>query len=569
MELDLKQIKELIDKPLNKESIDAAITHEARLRLHTSNAMSSCGISSALNEFLKWVKTLIPDDKYRVFLSLLRFPTPNIQFTKTIFTELKRVYDGRNAVASYQFEDTRYRNDWEKYRKEELKEPSIWRNKGWEVFKSAINSVLIVDTPAEQTGEFPEPYFYWLGIENVIDYGLNDEGEIKYIIFKQSDGKLAEMDSTYTRVLKLEDDVLSVVTEVKHGLGYCPARFYWDTPLINNQEGVKESPLSSQLANLDWLLFFTISKRHLDLYAPYPIYSAYEQDCDFVDASDGSQCDGGFLRDKNGDYMMLADGTLRVCPICSAKNAVGVGSYIEVPAPNAGEPDLRNPVSITSVDSESLDYNVREVKRLEKEIFENVVGTGGGVQEKESINELQVTANFETKISVLNALKGNLEAAQKFVDDTICRLRYGDSFTDSSISYGTEFFIYTVDDLYRQYTTAKKNGASESELDAINNQIIATSYKNDPVQLQRMLILRQLEPYRHYTFDELMTLKEADLLDPELLKVKINFSTFVERFERENASVTEFGNGIPFDEKIKRITKKLKDYGDKQQRVIE
>jgi len=231
-----------------------------------------------------------------------------------------------------------------------------------------------------------------------------------------------------------------------------------------------------------------------------------------------------------------------------------------VPVPSNGDPDLRNPVQITTIDKNSLDYNVEEVNRMKTEILHSVLGTGGEVQTKQSINEMQVSANFESKASVLNNLKANLEAAQKFVDDTCCLLRYGENYLGSHISFGTEFYIYSVEDLYNKYKMAKENGGSEAELDSIGNQIIETEYRNNPYQMQRMLILRHLEPYRHYTLDELIKLSEKQLLNTDLLKTKINFSTFVDRFERENTNIVEFGSQLEFDSKIKIILQKFQDY---------
>jgi hypothetical protein len=532
--------------------------------------MEPADISQPLTVFLDWVKTLIPKDKYRIFVSLFQFPTPTIKLTNTIFNELERVFDGKNPSNNYQFTDTTYRDDWEWYKQEKLHEPAVWRKKGWDAVKTAINSILIVDLPQEQSGEYPEPYFYFLDIENVIDYSYKN-GKIEWIIFKQPGNKIAAFDDTYYRVFQLnkKGEVISEPVETEHALSFCPARFFWSTELNQKSPDLKKSPLSPQLANLDWLLFFSISKRHLDLYAPYPIYSSYEADCDFENNETGDYCDGGYLRDSNNQYKVHRDGTVSQCPVCAEKRLAGVGSFIEVPVPTKDEPDLRNPVNITTIDKSSLDYNVEEVKRLSEDIFTSVVGFGGDTQQKQSINEMQVAANFESKTSVLNNLKGNFEAARKFVDDTCCILRYGENFLSSSISMGTEFYIYSVDDLYAQFDKAKKNGGSDAELDAISEQIITTEYRNNPTQMQRMLILKQLEPYRHYTFDELMRLQEKTLLNKDLLQIKINFSTFVDRFERENTNIIEFGSQLEFDKKINIITEKFKEYVREQDNIQE
>ena len=150
--------------------------------------------------------------------------------------------------------------------------------------------------------------------------------------------------------------------------------------------------------------------------------------------------------------------------------------------------------------------------------------------------------------------------AQKFVEDTVCKLRYGGAFISSSVNWGTEFYVFTVTELYSKYKQAKENGASNSELDAISQQILEVEYRNNPLVLQRMLILKQLEPYPHKTLDEVLKLYEKELLNENLVKLKINFSTLVEKFERENINIIEFASNKPMREKIDIINKKLLEY---------
>lgn len=569
MGLQLNEIRERIRQPKKTQIIKKAIRHENRLRFHAESFMEPSEISQPLTTFLDWVKGLIPKDKYKVFVSLFQFPVPTVQLVGTIFNELERVFDGKNPAANYQFTDSTYRDDWEWYRQQRLNEPEVWRKKGWDAVKTAINSILIIDLPDVQVSEYPEPYFYFLGIEHVIDFEARGS-KIEWIIFKQKNNKIACFDDTYYRVISLNDkgEFVGEIIEKEHGLGFCPARFFWSTELTQAQPDLKRSPISPQLANLDWLLFFAISKRHLDLYAPYPIYSAYEADCDFENSETGDYCDGGYLRNRDRQYRVLRDGVVEQCPVCATKRLAGVGSFIEVPVPSSKDaPDLRNPVQITTIDKDSLTYNVEEVNRLKAEILSSVVGIGGDIQQKQSINEMQVASNFESKTSILNSLKGNLEAARKFVDDTCCLLRYGANFLGSSLSMGTEFYVYSVSDLYDQYKIAKENGSSEATLDAISDQIVESEYRNNAQEKQRMLILRHLEPYRHYTRDELFKLQEKGLLNPELYAIKINFSTFVDKFERENTNIIEFASQLDFSKKIDTILKSFKSYVIEQQQT--
>lgn len=564
MALDLNQIKQILQKPTKRQVIQKAANMQKRLRFHTETNIAVSDINQPTALFLDWVRNLLPKDKYNIFLQLFKFPLSTPAVVEDVYRELERVFYSRNSSSSYQFTDSELAEDWADYRKNKLNEPDIWKTVGWKKMQVSINSILVVDLPQIQMSVRPEPYFYWLEIEDVVDYEMVNDTEFKWIVFRQPNRRIAAFDDTYIRVYQLNEknEIASLVSEATHNLGYCPARFFWSTQLNEKNKDLKKNPISKELSNLDWYLFFSISKQHLDLYAPYPIYSAYAADCNFENNETGDYCDGGFLRNSSGEYKILNDGTVEKCPCCSEKRIAGPGSFLEVPIPNQAEGivDMRNPVQITTIDKDSLTYNVEECVRLRNDIIVSIAGSGGTVSEKEAINETQVAANFESKTSVLNALKTNFELAQKFVEDTICRFRYGSDFISSSISWGTEFYVFTVKELYNKYEQAKTNGASESELDAITQQILEVEYRNNPLVLQRMLILKQLEPYPHKTLDEVLKLHEKKLLNENYVKLKINFSTLVERFERENINIIEFASARTYSEKIKLITDKLLDY---------
>ena len=570
-------------------TIGLAVLHQNRLRFHgevvpSTPALASWtyrgrqrqaesyslmtggreGVAQALTDFMAMVENLIPHDKFEVFKTLFRFPVVTNEVLAVCYDKLSRIFEGRNPAFSYQFTSTEQRDDWEWYRQEKLGEPVVWSTKGWDFFKTQINSVLIVDVPAEQDAadRYPQPYFYWLPIRDVIDFRANPStGEMKYIIFRQDGDKIAAFDDEYYRVFSAKNGTIGeLLVENRHDIGYCPARFFWNEPLSLDKPDVKASPVTKELDRLDWYLFYAISKRHLDTYGSYPIYWGYEQSCDFHNDETGDYCDGGFLKDKKGHWQYDNNGLLMPCPVCSRKRITGAGSFVEVPVPTEGQPDLRDPVGMLSVDRKSLDYNHEEEERLRTDIITAIVGTNEQITTRDALNEQQILANFESQSTVLQRVKKGFEAAQKFVDDTCCRLRYGSAFLGSSISYGTEFYLFTSDELRERYKTAKEAGMSEADLDALLQQIIETEYRHNPQQMQRMIILGDLEPYRHLTRDEVLQLHEKGLVTTEELMVKLNFADFIRRFERENMNVISFGETIDYDKKIGTIKQRLAEY---------
>ena len=564
MALSTSEIKKALKEQRRKADITKAVFQQNWVKFHAETKVQTSDFTRPANDFLAFVGNILPNDKFRMFKALFRYPVYTNEVTATCFDKLSRIFDGRNPAFNYQFAKTELRDDWEWYRQDVLKEPTVWSTDGWKNFKTEFNSILVVDMPETQTGELPEPYFYWLPISQVLDYEATKDGQMKYLIFKTDDGRIAVIDDKSYRVFSTKNgvEIERLMLENSHDLGYCPAHFSWNESLSLDEPNVKVSPITKELEQLDWLLFYHISKRHLDLYGSYPIYSGYEQSCDYSNGENGDYCDGGFLKNREGQYLFDKSGLMQRCPKCGDKRIIGAGSFVEVPIPQEGQADLRNPVQMLNADVASLEYNVKEEERLKVNIITAVVGTNEEVTTKEAINEQQVKANFESQSTVLNRVKKGFEAAQKFVDETIARLRYGADFIQCSINYGTDFYLTNASELREKYKSAKDNGSSESELDAILQQIIETEYRHNPLMLQRMLILSDLEPYRHLTRDEVISLYDKGLVSEDDMRIKIDFNSLIRRFEREVMNVIDFGSETSYSDKINKITEQLKNYAN-------
>ena len=581
-----QEIRERLERRPKAGVIMKAIRHQDRLKFHIYKTVQM-RYSEAEADFMAFVKNLLTEQKFETFRTLFRYPIVSSPVCELVFKKLSRIFDGQNPTFDYLFYDSSDAADWEAYRFKRLNEPEVWEEKAWKYFKTEINSILVCDLPTEQKGERPEPYFYWVRIEDVIDFEAESDGQMKHVIFKSYAGE-DDMGRRKCNVVVLDDESYRVYDESvlrsvfqpgsaenvvmpepfvnnKHDLGYCPAHWFWNDAIDLTEPDVKESPLTGQLEHLDWFAFFATSKKHLDLYGSYPIYSGYEEECDYADPTNGTKCDHGYLRGADGQWLIDHNGNREKCPKCGKNPLDGAGNYVTVPVPGkdwAGNdiPDMRNPIQMLTVDVKSLDFNVNEQERLRDLIINSVVGNDESLINEEAVNEKQVDAGFESQTNVLFRLKKGFEKIQKWADSTCCRLRYGAGFIDCNINYGTRFFLQSVAELWKNYKDAKEQGASEAVLDAIYDQIIVTEYRTNPQQMRRMRILGDLEPYRHLTREEVKALYDAKVIDEATLKEKMLFSDLVKRFERENINVLEFGEGMPYDKKIEKIAETLKSY---------
>ena len=294
MALDREKIKAEIERPRKRETIRKAIEQQDWIKFHTDTNLDAV-TSLPFERFKAFVKSQLPEDKYLTSLNNLKFPIPTNRITESIFVKLAKIFDGRNPAFNYQFHNTQERDDWEWYRQEMLNEPEVWSQKAWKYFQTEINCVMIVDMPLvdDASDRYPQPYFYFVPISEVISYDVDKRtGNMKWIIFKD-DKRVIAIDEQAYRTFDYKDRKLGeLLSENYHTLGYCPARFFWNDPLSLKEPDVKRSPLSKELSALDWYLFKSLGVKHLDTYASYPIYSAFEEECDYSD-KDGNICHKG------------------------------------------------------------------------------------------------------------------------------------------------------------------------------------------------------------------------------------------------------------------------------------
>jgi hypothetical protein len=403
--------------------------------------------------------------------------------------------------------------------------------------------------------------FYYFKTEYLIFREVIQEKD-KELIFVYDDVSYRVFEKTGS-----SDPVLVSVFE--HGLGFCPARSFWTTPLNSTSRFLKRGPITNSLSDLDWLLFFQIAERYLQLYAPFPIYAMYRDKCTHkVTGENGGiikQCVGGYMQTPGQRYI----GTDReVCPVCAEAGKVGPGHIIFISPPKevggtGADPDLMaNPIKIIPAETQSLDYVRKTLSELKSEIRVNCVGRSIDTNDASAKNELQVESGFESSEAILIKTKRNFEIIQGFALDTVARLRYGDQYLGGVVNYGDQFLQKSEGQEMLEYKTAIENKMPVYDLKERRKDIYNARYRNDPTRKKRFEILENLEPFPDQTVGELVNLQKAtpSLVNEDDLIIKMFFNSFIDRFERERASVTAFGSAIAFDKKIAAIREDLVKY---------
>ena len=550
MPLSNDQIQQIVKENRNQKEVQQGIKHQERLRFHTETILHKTELSPYYKAgFLDWIGEEHPEilakDKFERFEQLIKAPIQTIELTESIYSRLFRVFFSQNAFFNYQFTDDSLNADWEIF-----KESKFWPTMGFQAMQTAIDSVWVVDLPSEQMGEFPEPTNRLIDIADVISIKNNEDNDCIYVIFRHGDFIFVYDDRSFW-VYAVHRGVISAEPEIQieHGLGYTPARMMWSEKLKAQNFINKESPVTKELTDLDWLLFHMTSKRYMDVANAYPIYAAYLMGKDYTDddISENEQRKSG-KRPSGADLM-------------------GAGTLIEGKMPEDStqhDPMQFGPIKVIGPDVDALKWHVAEEVRLKDDIFKSVVGADTEVRNDAAKNEKQIDAAFESQASVLFRVKKNFEIIHKFADSTICRLRYGDRFIDCEIDYGTNFFLKDVSDLQEDLKIAKESGASEVILESISNDILSTQYRDDTHSIMRAKIINDLNPLPNSTKMEAMDLHEAGGIDKINFIIKSNLISFVGRFERENLNLVDFGSLRNYAEKIKLIKESLISYANEQ-----
>jgi len=548
-----------------KSQLPKAAEQERRLRFHSQPTLSALDSSGAFNVHMRKVGKLLPRDKKESYEVVFPWPVATVPFTGKIYTTIKKLWDGRNPVFKYEFTSPSEKDDWHEYRTQELKSMQRWRTEGFEVMRNSINSIMVVDLPLEQSGDRPEPYSYYLDVNSVVDILPATNGtDLQWIIFKQDELRMAVICDEFYRIYRIEETTRQAASEpeyeIPHGLGYCPARTFWTTPLSYRRPLIKKQALSEHVGDLDMLLFFTVSNEHLNLYARYPVYWAFGADCNYENETQDSHCSNGIMH-KNDGRVLERDGKAVPCPVCERKRLDGAGSLIEIDPPNRvnDKADLREPVGFLSIPREALEYNNEDLERRRLQILTSVTGFQGMPINNQAVNEKQVLAIFESLEAALKEPQSNFEQAIQWEHETICRLRYN-SFQSASVNLGTEHYILTPDQLMTLYKMAREGSWSTNILDMLEDRYYETEYRNNPEQLQRQKMLVDLDPFRHRTVDEVTSMYETGTIPYGEYLVKVNMSTFVARFERENAPLTMFGIQLEYSGRIAAIKAEMLRY---------
>lgn len=566
MILNDQKAKERINEPKASNYLRSVRLYESALRVFTEELDVT-----ELNDEPYW--TTLQDKmfeltarKYGRIKQFVRYPLPVVQITDSILNDYFKVFEGKNRFFNVDANrDIDALRQWINNEK-----PQTWiENEARSVFKNKPCSVVVIDRDEKGT-----PYLLNIDSERLVDAIVKEDGSLEYVIFVHSIETNPNDETEQLIYYAVYDDndyrVISKstkygkLTEVKkviHGLGYCPAKMFITSKSNGKNPFKRRVAFGSAKSKLEDWTIFDIFRNYTDHYVPFPVTEAPKKKC----ANNG--CRDGKVSEE--EIIDKIKGTKRTkwstCPVCEGKDPsslIGPGTHIGIKLQaDKTKEDGSGKFKMHFPETDKIKYIPEKLDDLELEIRYKTVGVSD-VLTNEAVNELQVKGSFTSMESILMRNKLELDILYKWIIKTVSQLFYKNVDIQIEANFGTEWYLVSEENLQKVFDNAKKIGLPKSEQILIYEQLIDTKYKGNTSKIERQKLLLSLDPLPLYSEEEAIEMYEKQAISERVLNLKINFYTFVSRFEMENMVITEFGTNLEHHEKIKIINNTLNIYND-------
>ena len=414
-----------------------------------------------------------------------------------------------------------------------------------------------------------KPYIIFRPIENIRDFESKGNA-VEYIILnwgetEDGDRIYRVIDDMWDRIIIEKQGEYSLseskdLKKIPNPLGRVPAiqiSTYRKTPA---DDSVKTSPIWQVLPLLK--TYLTNWSEHVItcILHSHPIYYQVGQMCRYSD--DHGSCDMGYI-----NYVIEGQPKKKTCPACG-----GVGSSMRKDAStmiNLPQTDEQGqPYSIASVAGyvsppvEGIKSQREGLRELADQIMQS--GTGMNKVMETSIEKTATEAilNYKPLEKIIGGILSNIEYVQTTLTDLIGNMFFGDKYMSSEIVYSRNLNLRDENTVLIEIEQAKKAGASASYIRTLHDELIHSRYQNSPTELERNMMLSQLEPFIGYTPQDLSK-DFMGFVDDDTMTLKVYFTDYIVRFETENVLITDYKENQDMNVRIMEI-KKIIDLYNKE-----
>ena len=179
MRLSERSLIDKIKKKPNSDKIHEMRRYQSRLKVMSEPLFFwEIEQESGWSEVKQAIRNSVTEEKYNRVLNFFSFPLPVVSIANDISEDLNRVFNGRNANFSVQYQNKRA----EAQSRDLLMylDTREWIEKhGRKVFKCQPQTIVVVDKDAKGV-----PYYLNIGLDKLIGYDCDEYDQFKYIIFE-------------------------------------------------------------------------------------------------------------------------------------------------------------------------------------------------------------------------------------------------------------------------------------------------------------------------------------------------------------------------------------------------
>lgn len=583
-----QEVIELIEHPANSEAIQTASELQDIHKVHVNG--------KGYKDYIRQIIGYENNEQYARKKELSECGT--IFLTKIIIDQQSRWQNVKGTKKYYTFaKAARKENEFDKILSQ------VWKNESIDYFinefikdalytefngfvigelpqviKEGKNSYEIKDGISQPLQDKLKPYLIFRPIETIVDF-VSKGNKVEYIIIDwgeeerdmQKNANPESGTGTRVQLYRVLDDnsdrifekikgTVSLSTEyplIPNKLDYVPAvqiSIFRDDVLIDE---VKTSPIRQSIPLLKTYLTNWAEHVITCILHSHPIYYQIGQQCRYK--SEEGTCDDGYI-----NYVIKGKPNRKTCPNCKGVGAVlNKDASIALILPQTdeeGKPyDVNNVAGYVEPPVETLKQQIAELRWLEENIL--LSGTGMNKMAETQIEKTATEAvlNWKPLEKIIGDILDNIEYVETAITNIIGKLYFGKTYESCQISYNRNLNLRDENTVLIEIEQAKKAGASSSYVKTLHNELIYSRYQHNEIDLERNLILAELEPFIGYTPEEIQKYC-SQWVDPDAIKMKIYFNDYITRFENEHGKVTEYQINKDLDKRIKAIKGSLDKY---------
>lgn len=369
------------------------------------------------------------------------------------------------------------------------------------------------------------------------------------------------IDDKYDYIVEKDGDNVKISEEypkIEHNAGRCPASCITHINRSLTDDKTKTSPVDDIIKLLDYHLHQFAEHLVTEVLHAHPVY--YQVGIKCMNVVEGTKCENGrIVYQKDGKDF---DVECRACNGSGHNLKKDASNIIILPAKDEeGKAfNASNVAGYVTADVDILKYQQDSIDWMEEKILEAATGLNNFAQ-TEGLEKTAtgVIANIKPLEDIISEIIDIIEGVETNLTDIIGKMYYGDSYISCEIIYGRKLSLRDENALLKEIKESKEAGTSQSHIKSLNEELTYSRFIRSNSDLQRNIILNELEPLIGWNYEEI---EESKNIPKKTKQLKQNFTDLIQRFEIEHGNIILFMPGSELTKKIAAIKDILTEYID-------